>query len=175
MSSVLTFALVGLGIGSFYVLAAQGLIVIFRGSGVLNLGLGAIGMVGAYVAFDATKGTFLSWTIPVQPFWSALLLGAAASASIGALVQQFLMRPLGQRSALVKVIATLGVLLTLQALVILQWTGVAAGLCWERRWPGQRCCWPPAPQEPRMRTPRREPRRARRPRAPRPRPCLVTL
>jgi len=125
MSSVLTFALVGLGIGSLYVLAAQGLIVIFRGSGVLNLGLGAIGMVGAYVAFDATKGTFLSWTIPVQPFWSALLLGAAASASIGALVQQFLMRPLGQRSALVKVIATLGVLLTLQALVILQWTSVA--------------------------------------------------
>lgn len=125
MSSVLTFALVGLGIGSLYVLAAQGLIVIFRGSGVLNLGLGAIGMVGAYVAFDATKGKLLDWSIPVQPFWSALLLGALVSACLGALVQQFLMRPLGQRSALVRVIATLGVLLTLQALVILQWTSVA--------------------------------------------------
>ena len=125
MSSLFTFALVGIGIGALYVLAAQGLIVIFRGSGVLNLGLGAIGMVGAYVASDATQGKLLDWTIPEQPFWAALVLGAAVSAGIGALVQQFIMRPLGQRSALVKVIATLGVLLTLQALVILQWTSVA--------------------------------------------------
>jgi sulfate-transporting ATPase len=125
VESVLTFALVGLGIGSLYVLAAQGLIVIFRGSGVLNLGLGAIGMVGAYMAWDLTNGKFLAWTIPAQPFWSALIVGTIFSAGIGALVQQFIMRPLTQRSALVKVIATLGVLLTLQALVILRWTSVA--------------------------------------------------
>lgn len=125
MSDVFTFALVGIGIGALYVLAAQGLIVIFRGSGVLNLGLGAIGMVGAYVAADATEGKLLDWTIPEQPFWAALLLGTAVSAGIGALVQHFLMRPLRQRSALVKVIATLGVLVTLQALVVLQWSSVA--------------------------------------------------
>ena len=125
MDSLITFALVGLGIGSLYVLAAQGLIVIFRGSGVLNLGLGAIGMVGAYMAWDATNGVFLAWEISPQPFWVALLVGTAASAAVGALVQQFIMRPLAQRSALVKVIATLGVLVTLQALVILRWTSVA--------------------------------------------------
>jgi sulfate-transporting ATPase len=125
VDSLITFALVGLGIGSLYVLAAQGLIVIFRGSGVLNLGLGAIGMVGAYMAWDATNGVFLAWEISPQPFWVALLVGTAASAAVGALVQQFIMRPLAQRSALVKVIATLGVLVTLQALVILRWTSVA--------------------------------------------------
>ena len=125
MESLFTFALVGLGIGSLYALAAQGLIVIFRGSGVLNLGLGAIGMVGAYTAWDATNGTFLVWSIPTQPFWVSLIIGTAVSAGIGALVQHFIIRPLRQRSALVKVIATLGVLLTLQALVILRWTSVA--------------------------------------------------
>ena len=77
MDSLITFALVGLGIGSLYVLAAQGLIVIFRGSGVLNLGLGAIGMVGAYMAWDATNGIFLAWEISPQPFWVALLVGTA--------------------------------------------------------------------------------------------------
>ena len=88
--------------------------------------MGAIGMVGAYVAFDATApGKVLNWTIPAQPFWSSLLLGTLVSAALGALVQVLVMRPLGQRSALVKVIATLGVLLTLQALVILHWTSVA--------------------------------------------------
>ncbi len=125
MDSLITFALVGLGIGSLYVLAAQSLIVIFRGSGVLNLGLGAIGMVGAYMAWDATNGIFLAWKISPQPFWVALTVGTLASAAVGALVQQFIMRPLAQRSALVKVIATLGVLVTLQALVILRWTSVA--------------------------------------------------
>ncbi len=125
MEDVIKFALVGLGIGSLYVLAAQGLIVIFRGSGVLNLGLGAIGMVGAYFAWDLSNGVLLVWDIPAQSFWVSLVFGALVSAGVGALVQQFIMRPLRNRSALVKVIATLGVLLTLQALVILRWTSVA--------------------------------------------------
>lgn len=125
MESLITYALVGLGIGSLYVLAAQGLIVIFRGSGVLNLGLGAVGMVGAYMAWDLTKGKFLVWEVPIPPFWIGLIVGILVSAGIGALVQFFIIRPLAGRSALVKVIATLGVLLTLQALVILRWTSVA--------------------------------------------------
>ena len=49
MEEVIRFALLGLGIGAPYALASQGLIVIYRGSGVLNFALGAIGMVGAYV------------------------------------------------------------------------------------------------------------------------------
>ena len=125
MEDLIKFALVGLGIGSLYVLAAQGLIVIFRGSGVLNLGLGAIGMVGAYVAWDLSNGVFVVWSIPKQSYWVTLVVGALVAAGIGALVQQFVMRPLRQRSALVKVIATLGVLLTIQALVILRWSSVA--------------------------------------------------
>ncbi len=125
MESLITYALVGLGIGSLYVLAAQGLIVIFRGSGVLNLGLGAVGMVGAYMAWDLTKGKFLVWEVPIPPFWIGMIVGILVSAGIGALVQFFIIRPLAGRSALVKVIATLGVLLTLQALVILRWTSVA--------------------------------------------------
>ena len=47
---VLRFALLGLGLGALYALASQGLLVIYRGSGVLNFAHGAIGMVGAYVA-----------------------------------------------------------------------------------------------------------------------------
>ena len=40
------FALLGLGLGALYSLASQGLMVIYRGSGVLNFAHGAIGMVG---------------------------------------------------------------------------------------------------------------------------------
>lgn len=47
MQEVIRFALLGLGLGSLYSLASQGLMVIYRGSGVLNFAHGAIGMVGA--------------------------------------------------------------------------------------------------------------------------------
>ena len=42
MEDLIRTLLIGLGVGAIYVLCAQGLITIFRGSGVLNLGLGAI-------------------------------------------------------------------------------------------------------------------------------------
>lgn len=114
MEDLIRFALLGLGIGSIYVLAAQGLIVIFRGSGVLNLALGAIGMVGAYAAWEIQY-------VYELPFTVAILVGAAVSAILGALVQFFIMRPLRKRSPLVRVIATLGVLITLQSLAILRY------------------------------------------------------
>ena len=64
----LRFALLGLGIGALYALASQGLLVIYRGSGVLNFAQGAIGMAGAFVF----------WELRYAHGWSvapALLLG----------------------------------------------------------------------------------------------------
>ena len=52
----LQFALLGLGLGALYSLASQGLMVIYRGSGVLNFAHGAIGMVGAYVEWEVYDG-----------------------------------------------------------------------------------------------------------------------
>ena len=52
MAEVFRFALLGLGLGALYSLASQGLMVVYRGSGVLNFAHGAIGMVGAYVAWE---------------------------------------------------------------------------------------------------------------------------
>ncbi len=122
MEDLIRTLLIGLGVGAIYVLCAQGLITIFRGSGVLNLGLGAIGMVGAYVA----------WTLNVNnkvPFWAVLIIGVTTSALIGVVVQLLVMRPLRKRSPLVRIIATLGVMLTLQALIILIFNSTI------RQWP----------------------------------------
>jgi len=52
VEEVIRFALLGLGIGATYALASQGLIIVYRGSGVLNFALGAIGMAGAYVWWE---------------------------------------------------------------------------------------------------------------------------
>ena len=46
MNEVVKFALLGLGVGALYAFASQGLIVIFRGTGVLNFSLGATAIAG---------------------------------------------------------------------------------------------------------------------------------
>jgi len=108
------FALLGFGIGALYALASQGLMVIYRGSGVLNFALGAIGMVGVYVQWELHDQR--EW-----PFILASLVGITASAAIGALTHLLIMRPLRTASPLVRVIATLGVLVTLQSIAILRY------------------------------------------------------
>ncbi len=110
---VITFALLGLGLGAMYSLASQGLVLIYRGSGVLNFAQGAIGMVGAYIG----------WEISVQdglPFVLALLAGVATSALLGALTHLLVMRQLRRASPLARIVATLGVLVTLQAAVVVK-------------------------------------------------------
>jgi sulfate-transporting ATPase len=118
VEEVIRFALLGLGIGATYALASQGLIIIYRGSGVLNFALGAIGMAGAYAWWELTANQ--GWT-----FLPALVVGVAFAAAIGALVHLLIMRPLRHSAPLVRVIATLGVLITIQSIAILRYTATS--------------------------------------------------
>jgi ABC-type branched-subunit amino acid transport system ATPase component/ABC-type branched-subunit amino acid transport system permease subunit len=114
VEEVIRFALLGFGIGALYALASQGLIVIYRGSGVLNFAIGAIGMAGV----------FLQWDLHIRngwAFWPSLVAGVLFSALIGALTHLLIIRPLRRSSPLVRVIATLGVLITLQAIAQLRY------------------------------------------------------
>ncbi|MBS1842983.1 MAG: ATP-binding cassette domain-containing protein [Actinobacteria bacterium] len=118
MEEVIRFALLGLGIGATYALSSQGLIIVYRGSGVLNFALGAIGMAGAYVWWELT--TNQGWA-----FLPGLVAGVLFAAVIGGLVHLLIMRPLRQSAPLVRVIATLGVLITIQSIAILRYTATA--------------------------------------------------
>ena len=114
MNEVIRFALLGLGVGALYALASQGLIVIYRGTGVLNFSLGA----------TAIAGVFMQWELQNEAGWPFLLsavAGVAWSAFLGALTHWVVMRPLRRASSLVRVIATLGVLITIQAAVVLRY------------------------------------------------------
>ncbi len=118
MEEVIRFALLGLGIGATYALASQGLIIVYRGSGVLNFALGAIGMAGAYVWWELT--TNQGWA-----FLPGLIAGVLFAAVIGGLVHLLIMRPLRNAAPLVRVIATLGVLITIQSIAILRYTATS--------------------------------------------------
>ena len=114
MNEIIRFALLGLGVGALYAFASQGLIVIYRGTGVLNFSLGA----------TAIAGVFMQWELHEEHGWPFLVSAAAGvawSAFLGMLTHWVIMRPLRRASSLVRVIATLGVLVTFQAAVVLRY------------------------------------------------------
>lgn len=116
MEEAIRFALIGLGVGSLYSLASQGLILIYRGSGVLNFAHGAVGMVGAYCFYELHLKNDLA-------FLPAVAGGVALSALIGALIHLLIMRQLRRASPLARVVATLGVLITLESIAVLRYGG----------------------------------------------------
>ncbi len=113
MTDVIRFAVLGLGLGAMYALAGQGIVVIYRGSGVINFAQGAIGTAAAYLAWELQKA---GW-----PFGLAFVAGVALSAVLGVAMQIMVMRPLRRASSLVRLVATLGVLVLLQALLTLRY------------------------------------------------------
>src|SRR3954452_24940997 len=98
MAELLRFALLGLAIGALYALTAQGLVLIYRGSGVVNLAQGAFAMVGAYLFYESTGSR--GW--PTAVGW---LLAIAVPCGLGALTHVVVMRRLRRASALVRLVA----------------------------------------------------------------------
>jgi sulfate-transporting ATPase len=99
---VVRFAVLGLGAGGVYALTAQGVVLIYRGSGVVNFAQGSIGMIGAYTAYLSHENGVVT---PV-----ALALGVGLGAAIGAATHLLIMRPLRHAPAVSRLVATLGVL-----------------------------------------------------------------
>ena len=116
MNEVIRFALLGCGIGALYAFASQGLIVIFRGTGVLNFSLGATAIAGVFLQYELQyeRG---------HNFWFASVCGVLLSTTIGALTHWLVLRPLQRKraSTLVQLLATLGVLITVQAGVVIRY------------------------------------------------------
>jgi len=111
---VLRFALLGLGLGALYALASQGLLVIYRGSGVLNFSQGAIGMVGAYLYWEMTH----EYDLPSVAGW---IIAVGACALIGIAAHVLVMRQLKRASPLARIVATLGMLIVIQSLAVLRY------------------------------------------------------
>ncbi|MFJ1807672.1 MULTISPECIES: ATP-binding cassette domain-containing protein [unclassified Streptomyces] len=111
MDDILRFALLGLGLGALYALTAHGIVLVYRGSGVLNLAHGAIGMAGAYV----------QWELAVRhgvPYWPAAACGVLTSAALGVLTHLLVLRPLRGASSPARLVGTLAVFIVLTAIAV---------------------------------------------------------
>jgi branched-chain amino acid transport system permease protein len=108
------FALLGLGVGALIAGIAIAVVLFYRGSGVINLASGGIAMFAGYTYWALRTGLF-GPDIATAP---ALVITFAVIIVFAVLMELLAFRPLAAASPLAKLAASLGVLLTLQAAML---------------------------------------------------------
>ena len=130
MSTYLLFLMLGLGAGAVYALLGLGLVLKYRSTGVVDFAQGAVAMFGAYVFLKLrTTGELqLPWValkhqVPLSshglPLWPALLITLVYGTLLGLLIFVLVYRPLLRAAPLTKVCASVGVMLALTAIAVL--------------------------------------------------------
>jgi branched-chain amino acid transport system permease protein len=113
-SSFQPFIPIGLAAGGVYALSGVGMVVLYRATGVLNLAFGAIGAMGALIAWSMIN----SWHVPAGlAYVACVLFGGVATLVYGMVFG----RLLAARDPLVKAAATLGLALLLLGLMNRLW------------------------------------------------------
>jgi len=114
-TQILLFALLGLGSGSLIAGISIGIVLTYRGSGIINLATGAVAMLGGYSYWSFRTGIY-GVELPTA---AALVVTLVVLLVVGLLIEFIAFRPLRTASPLAKLAASLGVLLVAQASVSL--------------------------------------------------------
>ncbi len=109
------FLVIGLALGGVYALSGVGMVVLYRATGVLNLSFGAVGAMGALIAWQAIN----SWHLAQGIAWLICVAFAAIVTTVYGLIFG---TALAKRDPLVKTTATLGFALILLGAMDLLWT-----------------------------------------------------
>src|SRR6201995_10794 len=108
--------LTGLASAASLFLVASGLSIIFGVTRIVNFAHGAFYMLGAYVAFTLTE----RFSVAIG-FWGGIFAAALIVAVVGALVEMILLRRIYHVPELFQLLATFGLTLMVEDLVVLIW------------------------------------------------------
>jgi branched-chain amino acid transport system permease protein len=115
------FLITGLALGGVYALSGVGMVVLYRATGVLNLAFGAVGAMGALIAWEIVNNT--TWPDGVG-YVVCVLFGGVITLLYGVLFGP----PLAARDPLVKATATLGLALILLGAMSWIWSDKARSM-----------------------------------------------
>ena len=125
----LVFLLLGLGNGAVFASLALALVVTFRSSGVVNFATGAVALYVAYTYAFLRKGMLLD-PIPGTPktidlgrelgLVPAVVISLAIAAALGMVLYAVVFRPLRTAPPVAKAVASIGVLIVVQASLAVQ-------------------------------------------------------
>jgi branched-chain amino acid transport system permease protein len=113
VQQILLFSLLGLGSGALIAGIALGVVLIYRGSGIINLSTGGMAMLAGYAFWALTTDLLHLAKVP------ALLISLVIVLAVGAAVELVAFRPLRTAAPLAKLVSSLGVLLVMQASMLL--------------------------------------------------------
>jgi ABC-type branched-subunit amino acid transport system permease subunit len=134
MASYFLFLILGLGSGATYAMLGQGLVLKFRSAGVVDFAHGAVAMFIAYVFVNLRSFGELELPVVLIPHQISLNGGAGISATLaivislvyaavlGLVLYVIVYRPLRSASPLTRVCASVGVMLGLQAIAVLNYS-----------------------------------------------------
>jgi len=108
--------LTGLASAASLFLVASGLSIIFGVTRIVNFAHGAFYMIGAYIAFTLTERFSSAFG-----FWGGIVMAALVVAAAGALVEMILLRRIYHAPELFQLLATFGLTLMVEDLVVLIW------------------------------------------------------
>ena len=107
--------LAGVGTGGLYALTGLAFVLIYKATKVVNIAIGEMLMIGAYLFFAFVAGLGL-------PVWLAIPAAIVASAAFGALVERTVIRPMLGESPISSFMVTVGLGSVLVGVVELVWT-----------------------------------------------------
>ena len=126
MTDHLAYLVLGLGNGAVYAAIGLALVLTFKSSGVVNFATGAIALYAAYTYALLRTGELM---IPIpglpktvdlgQPLgvFPAMAISLVISALLGVLFYALIFRPMRNASVVAKAVASIGLMITLQALI----------------------------------------------------------
>lgn len=114
MHEFVQFTLGGISFGMVYAAIALSLVLIWRGTRVLNFAQGAMGMLCAYIAFTVIQHT--------GSYWAGFAAALATGLALGVAIERTVIRPAADKPPLNAVVVTIGLLILLEGLA-----GVAYG------------------------------------------------
>jgi branched-chain amino acid transport system permease protein len=108
MQEFLEFTLGGIAVGMIYAAIALSLVLIWRGTRVLNYSQGGMAMFTTYVAYVVIRHT--------GNYWLGFVVALAAGLVLGAVLERTVVRPTEGKGPLNSVIVTIGLLILIEGL-----------------------------------------------------------
>src|SRR5258708_26783715 len=108
MVEFLNFTLEGLSAGMIYAAIALSLVLIWRGTRVLNYSQGAMAMLTSFIALEVVYAT--------GNYWLAFVVALISGLALGAVVERIVVRQVTGKPPLNAVIVTLGLLIGVEGL-----------------------------------------------------------
>ena len=134
MSSYFLFLILGLGSGATYAILGQGLVLKYRSAGVVDFAHGAVAMFIAYVFINLRGFGQLELPVVLIPHqislnggaglstWLAVVISLVYAAVFGLVLYVLIYRPIRSASPLTRVCASVGVMLALEAIAVLNFS-----------------------------------------------------